>query len=99
MLEEPHGVGERILNQHAVGVAGDERLDRGPRFVGQENRRLLMAEIEDVDLPERAAGETDLLLVHPRSSILGRGHVEFDRVPGTPRKQRDLLEELGRPAA
>src|SRR6266566_8038791 len=82
-----------------MSVAGDELFDGCPRFIGQENRGLLMAEIEDVDLPERAAGEADLLLVDTRSSKFARGYVEVERAPGTPREQRDLLQELGRASA
>ena len=65
-VEEADGIRERVLDQHPAGVAGDELLDRGPQVVGQENRRLFMAEIEDVDLPERAPGEADLLVVDAR---------------------------------
>lgn len=84
---------------HPAGVAGDELLDGGPRVIGQENRRLLMAEIEDVDLSEFTSGEADLLVVDARRPIFAGGHVQFNRPPGAPREERDLLQELRRPSA
>jgi hypothetical protein len=38
-VKEVHGVGERILNQHALGIPGDQLRNCGAVIVGEENGR------------------------------------------------------------
>jgi len=46
-VEETHGVGECVLDEHALGVAGDEIPSGGFRIVGDQDRGLVVAEILD----------------------------------------------------
>ena len=36
-MKEADRVGERVLNEHALGIAGEERLGRSVALVGQQN--------------------------------------------------------------
>ena len=54
-MKEAHGVGECVLDQHALSVARDE-LGRGAAaVVGQQDGRLVMAEIENEELANAVA--------------------------------------------
>src|SRR5205085_6894053 len=46
-VEEAHGVGQGVLDQHALGIAGEQLGVGGVAVVGQENGRLLVAEVDD----------------------------------------------------
>ena len=70
-VEEAHGVGERVLDEHALGVAGDELRGRGASVVGQQDRRLVVAEVLDEELAEGAVRRRlDRLLVDARGPVL-----------------------------
>ena len=44
-VEEAHGVGECVLDEPALGVAGNEIPSGGFRIVGDQDRGLVVAEI------------------------------------------------------
>ena len=46
-VEETHGFGECVLDEHALGVAGNEIPSGGFRIVGDQDRGLVVAEILD----------------------------------------------------
>ena len=46
-VEETPGVGECVLDEHALGAAGDEIPSGGFRIVGDQDRGLVVAEILD----------------------------------------------------
>src|SRR5436190_9473387 len=62
-VEEAHRVGEGVLDQHALGVAGDELGDGFLVVIGEQNCRFFVSEIAQVELAERSAGQYDRLVV------------------------------------
>ena len=62
-MEEAHGVGERILDEHALGIAGDEIFDGRACVVGEQDGGLVVAEIGDEELAVGAPKGTRLLFV------------------------------------
>ena len=59
-MEEADGIGEGVLDEHALGVAGDELLAGVAAVVGEQDGGLVVAEVVDEDLAEGASGERDL---------------------------------------
>jgi hypothetical protein len=69
-VEEAHGIGERILDEHALGVTGDEVLGGGGCVVGEQDGGFVVAEIGDEELAVGALARTNLLFVDPRLRYL-----------------------------
>ena len=42
-MEEAHGIAQRILDEHAPGVTGDELLGSGVGVIGDQDRGVVMA--------------------------------------------------------
>jgi hypothetical protein len=81
-VEEADGVREGILDEHALGIAGDELGGGSSAVVGEEKRGFVMAQVSDEDLSEGFSGETDGLFVDAGGLVLAAGYVEFDGAPG-----------------
>lgn len=60
-VEEAHGIRQVVLDEHALGVSDDELLGRRTSVVGDENGRLLVAQIADEELAEGSILEAGLL--------------------------------------
>ena len=72
-VEEAHRVGECILDEHAFGVAGDEVFDGTACVVGEQDGRLVVAEVGDEELAAGALKRTSLLFVEPRVTVFAVG--------------------------
>src|SRR5437899_9482598 len=81
-VEEAHRIGERVLDQHALGVAGDDILGGGSGVVGEQDGGLVVAEILDEELAEGALLRTSFLFVEARGAMLAACRVEGDGAPG-----------------
>lgn len=68
-VEEANRIGERILDEHPLGVARDHLLHGPGPLVGEQDRRLLVAEILDEELPKRALRDRHGLLENPRRVV------------------------------
>ncbi len=78
-----------IFDEHASGVAGDDRCGLRLHVVGEQDGGLVMAEIGDEELTEGALLGAHLLLIDPRGAVLAVGHVERD---GAPSRRRQLVD-------
>src|SRR6516225_6853701 len=85
-MEEAHGVGERILDEHALGIAGDEIFNGRVCVVGEQDGGLVVAEIGDEELAVGAPKRTRLLFVETWRAVFAMGYVEFDGAPGRRRQ-------------
>ena len=61
-MEEAYGIGERIFDQHALGIASDEVAGAGMPVVGDKDSGFIVAEILDEQLSVGAFAKADLLL-------------------------------------
>src|SRR3974377_371246 len=95
-MKEANGVGKCVLDQHAPGIASDQLCGGRLAIVGEENGRLLVAEISDEERAEAAPPRTNLLLEHARSAIFAMRNIESDGAPGGRRQSCDLLEQFAR---
>ena len=73
---------DRALDEHALGVTGDELGGGGLAVIGDEDRRFLVAQVHHEELTERSAGQCHRLLEHARCLVLARGHLQGDAAPG-----------------
>jgi hypothetical protein len=90
-VEEAHGVGQRVLDEHALRVARDHR-GGAPAVVRQEDRRLLVAQVLNEHLAEgMVLHQLHGLFEDAREPVLSGRHLQFDRAPRGPRDERDLL--------
>jgi hypothetical protein len=82
-VKEGDAVGQAVLDQHALGVARDDGLERGGAIVGEQDRRLVVPEVADQELPERPIVVAQLhpLVDHTGGLELAVRYVEFDRAP------------------
>ena len=92
-MKEAHRIADGVLDEHALGVSGDEGLGRA-RIVGHEHGGLVVTKVEDVELAQAAPGELDVLLPHSGSPILSGGHIEADTSPSRGGEVADLGEDL-----
>ena len=81
-MEEAHGVGQSILDEHALSVADNQLASSGVSVIGEEDGWLIMAEILDEELSVGVVEEPDLVFEDPRGLILALGQVESDLAPG-----------------
>ena len=79
-VKEAHRIADSVLDEHALGISGDERLGR-TRVVGQQHGGLVITEVEDVELARAAAGERDCFLPHAGGLVLAGGYIEPDTSP------------------
>jgi hypothetical protein len=77
-VEEADRIGKRILDEHALGVAQDQVPRRGLSVVGEQNRRLVMAEILDEELAAGAFSQTNLLFEDLWVAVFPIGDIEID---------------------
>ena len=49
-MEEAHCIRNRVLDKHALGIAGDEIFDGRTRVVGEQDSGFVVAEIGDEEL-------------------------------------------------
>jgi hypothetical protein len=69
-VEEAHRIGQRVLDEHALGIAGDDRLSGGLGVVGEQDGGLVVAEIGDEELPEVALVRTSLVFIDAWGAML-----------------------------
>jgi hypothetical protein len=93
MRKEADGVGKCVFAEHAPGVARNQGVDAGFAIVGEENRRLLMAEIRDEELAKGAMSDR---LEDARTEILAMRHIEGEGAPRGRRQPGDLFEQFAR---
>jgi len=77
---------KRILNQHALGIPGDQLRSCEALIVGEETGRLVVAQ----DFDEELSG---LLLVDAWCAAFAVRHIEGHSAPGGWRQVLDLLEQ------
>jgi hypothetical protein len=94
-VKEAHGIGKRIFDEHAFGVAGDQLAGGGVGVVGQEDGGLLMAKILDEELAVDAVAGLGLLFKDARRAVFALGQVEGDLAPRRGGKLGDLGEQGG----
>ena len=88
-MEEAYGIGERIFDQHALGIASDEVAGAGMPVVGDKDSGFIVAEILDEQLSVGAFAKADLLLEDLGCAIFATGQVERD---GAPRRCCQLID-------
>jgi hypothetical protein len=98
-VEEAHGIGERVLDEHALGVAGDEFFGGGFCVVGEQDGGLVVTEIGDKELAVSALARTSLLFEDPRGAVFAVGQVERDGAPSRWRQVADFGEQTWRAPA
>src|ERR1700730_1200435 len=98
-MEEVHGIGERVLDEHASGIASDGVAGAGACVGGEQDGGLIVAEILDEELAEGALSRTSLLLVDSRGAVFAVGHVEGNGAPRRGRQAVNLGEQLWRASA
>src|SRR5258707_13426541 len=98
-MEEAHGSGQGVFDEHASGVAGDDLARGGASIVGEQDGGLVVSEVSDEELAEDALARTSLLLVDARRAVFAVGRVEGDGAPGRRRQVLDLGEQFWRAAA
>ena len=81
-MEEAHGVGQSVLDEHTLGIADNQLASRGVSIIGDEDGWLIMAEILDEELSVGVIEEPNLLFEDARSLILALGQVESDLTSG-----------------
>src|SRR3990167_3230437 len=91
-LSDAVGFAQPVLDQHALRVACDDRRERRGRVVGEEDRRRLMAQITNQELPERAvvALQRHALVDDAGRLELAMRHLEVDGPPGSSGRGRHL---------
>ena len=65
-VKKAHGIRERVFDQHALRVAGDECLGRDCLLVGYQDRGVFVTEVEHVELAERGKSTISLRSVGDR---------------------------------
>jgi len=98
-MEEAVGIGQGVLDQHPLDVAGDQTFDRRAMLIGQQDGRFVVSEILDQNLAEVPAGQADRLFMIPGRAVLPRRDVQLDRPPSGTRQKDDLPEDLRGTAA
>jgi hypothetical protein len=98
-VEEGHGIGERILNEHALGITSDKRFWGGVGVVGDQDGRLIVAEIGDEELAIGALKQAGLLFEEARVAVFAMWDIELDSTPRRRRQVGDFGEQLGRAPA
>ena len=95
-VEELHRLGDAVLDQHALGVARDQGRAADLEVVGEQNRRLLVAQVDDRHLTKfpLVAFELDALVEDfGRAEQAGQGG-QGDALPGGSRQAPDGPEHL-----
>jgi len=100
-VEELDCLGDAVLDQHALGIAGHQRHATGAGIVGQQESRFLMAQVDDADLPQRAGiswqGDT---LVEDAWRTEGAGQRrQGDAAPRRRRQAPDVAQQRSGAAA
>lgn len=83
-MEGADPLGEALLDAHAMGVLLDQELGGGGEVVGDEERRLLVAEPLDGKLTDLAAvvTEADMVVVKDPDPAVTGGALKLDWAPG-----------------
>lgn len=72
-MEKAHRIGERIFNEHALGVASDEPFGGDARLVGEQDGGVFVAQVLNKQLAEGMVSQSNVLLVDPRGRYLRVG--------------------------
>jgi len=96
-VEEIHGIRQTVFDEHASGVTRDEGLERGGHVVGEEDGRLIVAEIPDQELADRAfvAFQGHSLVDDAGSLELSMRDIQTNRFPSGARHRRYFGDQLG----
>ena len=95
-MEKVDAVLDAIFDDHALGVAADE-LGRGQaKLIGQQERWLLVTEVQDAHLAERTlvSRKSHPAIQDPGGTIGAGEPGKFDAPPGRDWVSEDFLEEL-----
>ena len=100
-VEKVDAVLDAVLDDHPPGVALDQPGRRRRQLVGQEDRRLLMTQVGDRYLAERAVviGQGDPPIEDARMRVLPRDPLQLDPSPRRRRRLVDLPHQTLRAAA
>ena len=72
-MEEAHRVGERILDEHALGVAGNEILGGRACVIGEQDGGLIVTEVGDEELAVGALKRPRLVFMEARITVFAMG--------------------------
>ena len=91
-MEEVDAIRDAVLDDHPPGVALDQPGRRRRQLVGQEDRRLLVAQVGDRHLADRALviGQGDPPIEDSRMRVLPRDPLQLDPSPRGSRRLVDL---------
>src|ERR1017187_5607958 len=99
-MEELNRLGDPVLDQHTLGIARHQRRATGLEVVGQQDGRLLVSQIDDRDLTQRA-----VIILQMDSFVQDSGGTEgpgqrgqSDPLPGRCRTAEDLAQYAPGPA-
>src|SRR5580700_582541 len=95
-MKRAHRCGRSALDEHALGIAGDDGLGGGLGIVGEQDGGLIVAEIGDEELAEGAFMRTSLLFIDSRGAVLAAGDLKGDGAPRRWRQFVDLGEQAWR---
>ena len=82
-MEEVDGLGAGVLDEHAAGIAVDQRGDGFVELVGEQQDGLVVADVGDSDLADLAGivGQAEALVEGAGVAVAAADIVEFDAVP------------------
>ena len=98
-MKEAHGVRQRVLDEHALSIAGDELTRGGIGIICQQDGRLVVAELLDEKLAKGALCGPGLLLVDTRCAVFAMRDVEGDLAPSRWWQFGDFDKQSGRAPA
>ena len=98
-VEEVDAVGDVVLDEHPLGITPNEFGGRPGPLVGQQQRRLLVAQVEDRQLPQGTfvAGERDFAVQDSRGFVKSGDVFQFDASPGRRWRGGDFLKQFATP--
>src|SRR5882724_7043123 len=98
-MKEAHRVSKRVLDEHALGITGDEAARGGSRVIGEQDGGLVMPEVADEELAVATRYEANLLLEGPGCAVFAMGQIERHCAPGGCRQLVDFGEQAWRASA
>ena len=86
---------DAVFDEHALGVAADELHGRTFELIGDQQRRILVTEIGDDELTQRAVivRQVNDLIQDSRRAIRSARCLQLDASPGGKRLLGDLLQQ------
>ena len=99
-MEELDRLGDPVLDQHPLRVAGHQRRAVAPEVVRQQDRRLLVPQLDDRDLAQLplVTLQPDPLVQHLGRAVGPRQAVQGDPPPGRGRAAPDRPQHAARAA-